>query len=113
MMLSDLRRRPFTAILCTLCVVIAARPVAAAKLDVLLVDPAHSDTGDLVAATLKSIPGASLDRVDIPALRTARLDGRSAVVWVGPEPSLYSGKDSALWGALVGTKEIGLLVIGL
>jgi hypothetical protein len=86
---------------------------AANPLDVLIVDPGHTDTGDAVARALKSLSDATIDRVDMPALREARIENRSAIIWIGPEPTLYAGENARIWKDILADHSTGLMVLGL
>src|SRR5438045_1370305 len=83
--------------------------MAFAALDVLIVDPGHTETGDAVASALKSIPEATVDKVDVPALRDARAANRSAIIWIGPEPTLLTGDNGKLWSSILADKSAGLM----
>jgi hypothetical protein len=98
-----------------LVVVAPARAAQAARAErsVLVVDPAHTDTGDAVAAWLSELPETKVRKVDVKQLRQSPAPTAGAVVWLAPEPNLYEGDARARWDSIVGNKAIGLMTIGL
>jgi len=85
---------------------------APAPLRVLIVDPSHSDTGELCAKTLAAIPDVSWKKVDVPQLAKAAEQQWDTVVWIAPEPLLYKDASKAAFDQLT-SKTHGLLIVGL
>jgi hypothetical protein len=84
------------------------------QIKVLLVDPAHTDTGDAVAESLAASRNFEVRKVDITQLRpTTQPTDEKVVIWLTPEPSLYTGEALARWSAIAADKSIGLMFMGL
>src|SRR4051812_14231526 len=69
-------------------------PVArAAPMPVLVVDPAHTDTGDAIVDALAALPrDFAVQKVDVAQLRKLAAPQSGVIVWLCPEPSLYNDR---------------------
>ena len=75
----------------------------------LVVDPAHTDTGQAIA---EAIGRDEVWKGDITDLRRTKV-GAERVIWLSPEPTLYSPEVLERFQKIVGDPSIDLILIGL
>src|SRR5689334_22254663 len=88
--------------------------VQAQALNIPVVDPGHTDTGDTAITAFSAMPNVgTLKRIDLPQTTEASNQKWDAVVWIDPEPTLYKADSEAAWKSIATNKNHGLMVIGL
>src|ERR1700759_2208943 len=100
--------------LCVLCILLIAAFASRASADaakILIVDPAETESGELLEAQLKLSPDVSVTRVDITQLRRLPSIDANEVIWLNPEPTLYLPDIAKRFNDIVADKKIGLLII--
>jgi len=84
------------------------------SLAVLIIDPAHTDTGEWLEQSLAVSPQVKVTKLDIAQLRQAPAPAAgSVVIWLSPEPTLYQNEAQQRWRETLANNQIGLFILGL
>src|SRR5687768_13145345 len=85
----------------------------AAPYDIVIIDAAHTQTGDTFENWLGALPEAKVSRLDIPQLRNHGPIESGVVVWLSPETNFVDRDIARQWDAIRRNENIGLMIVGL
>jgi hypothetical protein len=82
-------------------------------LEILIIDPADTETGQVLEGAASQISDARVRRVDLLELQRLVEPRPGVVVWLTPEPGLYDADINRALTPLLARPDTGLLVVGL